>query len=259
MLSIVFPNINPVIVTFGALEIKWYGLAYLFGILFGYLIIQKIHSGIANSKKALDDLFVYSAVGIIIGGRLGYVVFYAPEFFLNSPLQILKTWEGGMSFHGGLMGLVSAIYFVCKKHQQNFFYTIDRIACVAPIGIFFGRIANFINAELYGRVTDAPWGIIFPGEYLPRHPSQLYEAATEGLLLFIIMMFLYNYTNLKNSYGRLSGLFLLFYGFFRISIENYREPDQQIGYFFNMLTMGQLLTFPMIILGICLFLKNIKI
>lgn len=270
MFAILFPNFNPIVVEFGYISIRWYGIAYIAGILLGLYILQKIEKkcNIANlSSSNYENMLTYIIIGIIVGGRLGYILFYCPNIILDDFLEIFKIWHGGMSFHGGLIGVIIAIWLFCLKNGKKFISTMDLIACVAPIGLFFGRIANFINAELYGKKTYVSWGIIFPNtDYQPRHPSQLYEAIFEGVILFCIMLialkirqyFLNNQAlgSKKNMEGFLSGFFLIFYSLFRIVIEIFREPDQHIGYIFNILSLGQILSIPMLIIGIYLIFKK---
>lgn len=291
-----FPNIDPVILPIGPFAISWYSLSYVAGVIIGWIIINKIidiqlsfpknsPSKLSLTKKNIEDYITWVIIGIIIGGRIGYVFFYNPEKYLNNPIEILKTYEGGMSFHGGITGFIIITYLFCKKHKIKFFELTDLCSIVAPIGLFFGRIANFINAELYGKVTTMPWGIIFPySDGLPRHPSQLYEAALEGLILFIIMFYssykfgilsknyvsnnikinsktphpLPNTDGFKYSPGRLSGIFLFFYANFRSVIEFFREPDITVGYIYHIFTMGQLLCLPMILLGLYLFMRPVS-
>ncbi len=249
-------DINPVAFSIGPLDIRWYSLSYIFGILISWTIINKIiikHKENISSND-INNLINYLILGIIIGGRLGYIIFYNIEFYVNYPVEILKIWKGGMSFHGGLIGIVFSTYMFCFKKKGIFFQLTDLIALVAPIGIFFGRIANFINGELFGKITEHNFGIIFKnGGPLPRHPSQLYEAFFEGIVLYIILNYLFFCTKLKNYYGTLTSCFLIFYGFFRFLIEYFREPDIQIGYIFYHFTMGQILCLPMIIIGFILF------
>lgn len=251
-----FPNIDPVAVSIGPLAIRWYSLAYLAGIILGWWMVKKEHvrRPITNlSQKALDDMMVWAVVGIVAGGRLGYVLFYKPLFYLHHPLQVFHIWEGGMSFHGGMLGVIAAFFLFCRKYHVPFLEVMDVIACAAPIGLFFGRVANFINGELYGRITDSPLGIVFPqGGGLPRHPSQLYEAGMEGLLLFIVLFALLNYTKARSAPGFLSGAFLIGYGLARLVGECFREPDAHLGFLFQGATMGQLLSLPMVALGIYL-------
>jgi phosphatidylglycerol:prolipoprotein diacylglycerol transferase len=256
-----FPNINPVIFSVGPLAISWYSLAYVVGILCGWYYVNKLillHP-LGINKKHTEDFVSWAIISIIIGGRLGYVLFYDPEKYLANPIEIFKTYEGGMSFHGGIFGVGLASYLYCRKNQIRFLSFSDILAVVAPIGLFLGRLANFINAELYGRPTDVPWAVIFPySDGLPRHPSQLYEALLEGFVLFWIMIyFTYRRKALINP-GRISGIFLIFYGIFRAFIEFFREPDVKIGFIAKYFTLGQLLCMPMIIIGIYLLTYSTK-
>lgn len=254
-------NFDPVIVNFGFIEIRWYSLAYIFGILLGWWLAKKILNYRSNNEDrtlfqvAFDDLIVYLIISIILGGRLGYVLFYNPNFYLNNLVEIIKVWEGGMSFHGALIGIILGTYLFSIKKNISTFFLLDVIACVSPIGIFFGRIANFINGELVGKTTSVPWGVIFPQfDAFSRHPSQLYEAILEGLILFVIM----NLLLFRKNYiiGTCSYMFLLLYGCFRIFSEFFREPDVQIGYLLNFISMGTLLSIFMIIGGIIILLKR---
>lgn len=250
-----FPEIDPVILAIGPFAIRWYALAYIVGILLGCYLINILNKKPPKLEglKPFDDLLVYGICGIILGGRLGYVLFYNFSYYLQNPLDIIKIWHGGMSFHGGLIGVILAVYIFSRRKNYPFFQLIDLCAVVAPIGLFFGRIANFINAELYGRATDVPWGIIFPnGGDLPRHPSQIYEALLEGVVLFFVMFFMANYTKAREKTGTLSGVFLIGYSLSRMFVELFREPDAQIGFFFANITMGQILSLPMLLLGIYL-------
>ncbi len=262
-LAISFPDISSVLFNIWGLEIRWYGIAYALSIILGYFIfIQMASTDLATTKillpKVKDDILIYIAIGILIGGRFGYVLFYHINWIWCAPLQILKTWEGGMSFHGGLIGCAIALYLFNRKHKLGFFYTSDRLLCIAPIGLFLGRVSNFINAELYGRVTALSWGVIFPyTDGLPRHPSQLYEAFVEGIVLLCTMWGLYALTSIKRFSGALTAVFLIYYGVARIILECYREPDSQLGTFMG-ITMGQLLSFPMIIYGIYLLIRLIS-
>lgn len=257
---LVFPDIDPVAIHIGNFGVRWYSLAYMAGILLGWWLIARENAvrPLKNlSKSALDDMVVWAVAGIILGGRLGYVLFYKPDYYLHNPLEILRLWEGGMSFHGGLLGTITAFYLFCRKHKVRFLGLTDLLACAAPIGLFFGRIANFINGELFGRVTDSPFGMVFPyGGELPRHPSQLYEAGFEGLLLFIVMFTLLKKTGLRESEGRLSGIFLIGYSLARIICEHFREPDVFLGFLYAGTTMGQLLSLPMLIIGLYLALRK---
>ena len=250
-----FPAIDPIAFTIGPLAVRWYSLSYIFGILIGLIFINIF---IINYKKRITkndiyDLLNYLIVGIIIGGRLGYIIFYNFEFYFYNPIEILKIWNGGMSFHGAVLGIMLSIALFSFKNNKSFLDLTDIICLVSPIGIFFGRIANFINGELYGKVTNHIIGIVFPkGGNLPRHPSQLYEAFFEGLILFIILNYLFFFTKFKSKSGIISSFFLIIYGIFRFSIETFREPDVQIGLLWNFLSMGQLLSIPMIASGIVL-------
>ena len=253
-------NFDPVLIDLGIIKIHWYSLAYVFGILIGWwygrlIITKKIHgSDQENYLKNFDDLISYIIIGVIVGGRLGYVIFYNLTFFLNQPIEIFKLWEGGMSFHGGLIGVILSTYIFSKVKKLNYKIYFDIICCAAPIGIFLGRIANFINSELYGTPTDKPWGIIFPEiDNLNRHPSQLYEAFLEGIVLFVLINFLFLKKNF--NHGLISFLFLIFYGIFRIISEFYREPDKHIGYIFDFISLGSLLSVGMIIFAILFVLK----
>ena len=255
-------DLNPVLINFGFFEVRWYSLAYIFGILIGWwfakkIIDFKILNKIINfDSKIFDDLISYIIISMIIGGRFGYVIFYNFSYYLSNPFDILKIWQGGMSFHGALIGIILGTYFFSKKVKVNFFVFLDLIACVAPIGIFFGRIANFINGELYGKPSNIFWSVIFPEiDKIPRHPSQLYEAVLEGLVLFIILtIVIYKKTI---STGVVSALFMIFYGFFRIISEQFREPDAQVGYLFDLFSMGSILSFFMILVGL-IILKKVK-
>ena len=250
-------NLDPILFDFGFFAIRWYSLAYIFGIFIGWwygkILIERrfSYSGQAFELREFDEIISYLIISIIIGGRIGYVVFYNLNYFLLNPLDIFKIWEGGMSFHGALIGIVIGTYFFSIKKNINTFFLLDIIACVAPIGIFLGRIANFINGELVGKVTKMPWGVIFPSiDMLPRHPSQIYEAILEGLVLFFII----NINIKKRNYiiGYCSTLFLIYYGIFRIFSEIFRQPDPQLGYFFQFFTMGSILSLLMVLTGIFL-------
>lgn len=260
-MAIIFPNIDPVILNISGtpLKITWYSLSYVVGILLSWYYIQYLNKRNAPDSinpKAIDDLITYIILGVIFGGRLGYVIFYDLETNLYDPWNALRTWEGGMSYHGGLIGVTLATLIYCKIHKIAFFKVMDLIACATPIGLFLGRIANFINAELYGRVTSKSWGVIFPGQTEARHPSQLYESFLEGVVLFIILFFLYK--RLHKFAGMTSGIFLLFYAVFRGIIENYRQPDEHLGFVFANFTMGQLLSVPMILVGVTLVIYSFK-
>ncbi|WP_213980165.1 prolipoprotein diacylglyceryl transferase [Sphingomonas sp. dw_22] len=235
-------------------EIKWYSLAYIAGILIGWWYLLKLlaQPGAPMARRHADDLVFYATLGIILGGRLGYVIFYAPEMF-GHPLQILKLWDGGMSFHGGVIGTTLAIILLSWRQGLNWLRVHDYVACCAPFGLFFGRLANFVNGELWGKPADLPWAMVFPnGGDVARHPSQLYEAGLEGIALFAILWFFFWKTKARYQPGKLVGIFLLGYGCFRFFVEFFREPDQQFhGTFFaDVIHMGQVLCLPMIALGI---------
>ena len=253
------PSIDPVILSVGALDIRWYSLSYIMAFVIGSFLIKKFNKEFSNSisNKEIDNFFLWAILGVIIGGRLGYVIFYQTNIFVLDPIHIFKIWKGGMSFHGGLAGMIVSIYFFCRKNKLSFFYLADLVSLVAPIGLFFGRIANFINTELYGRITDFPFAVIYPSiDQFPRHPSQLYEAFFEGFLLFTILLY-YFYKKKENELiGKISGLFLLLYSFFRFSIEYLREPDAHLGLFLGYFSMGQLLSVPLFIFGILIFVKK---
>ena len=249
-------NFDPVALEIFSLEIRWYSLAYIAGILLGWLIAKKLFLKNSEINKNFDDYITYLIIGIILGGRIGYVLFYNFEFYINNLLDILKVWEGGMSFHGGVIGIVIISVLFAKKNNQNTFLYLDIVALVAPIGIFFGRIANFINSELYGTITNLPWAIIFIQiDNQPRHPSQIYEALLEGLILFLILLYFRNRGNLSKP-GSISGLFLIFYSTFRFVVEFFRVPDDQLGYIILNLTMGQLISFIFLLIGSIIFFSK---
>jgi len=247
-------NFDPVALSFFSLEVRWYSLAYIFGIIFGWIYCKKL----INDKKLnylFDNYVTYLIVGIILGGRLGYVIFYNIDFYIRNPLEIFMIWTGGMSFHGALIGIIISSYFFSKKNKQQIFFFLDLVAISSPIGIFFGRIANFVNGELIGKTTDANWGVIFPLiDNYPRHPSQLYEAFLEGILLFFLMNLIYFRKNYK--IGDCSYSFLIFYGILRIISEFFREPDVQIGYLFSSISMGIVLSAAMICAGTFLYFRK---
>ncbi|MGL9681882.1 MAG: prolipoprotein diacylglyceryl transferase [Wolbachia sp.] len=255
-------SLNPVIFSIGPISIYWYSLAYVLGIVFAYLYLHKLDNQRIFTKSFYDSLLTATIAGIILGGRLGYVLIYNPIFYISNPIEILKTWGGGMSFHGGAIGVLCVVIISCKRHNIPIFYTLDLISCGVPIGLFFGRIGNFINGELFGRVTAVSWGMVFPesGDNLLRHPSQLYEASFEGLLLFLTINSLFFLTRIRLYCGALTGIAIMWYGIVRFIVEFFREPDYQVGYLWIDLTMGQLLSVPMILLGItiCLSALNLK-
>ncbi len=245
-------NFDPVAIEIFSLEIRWYSLAYIVGILIGWYLAKNYFST-KEIKEKFDDYITYVIIGLIIGGRLGYVLFYNLEFYINNFLDIFKIWHGGMSFHGGVIGIVIASILFSKKNNENIFNYLDIISLVSPIGIFFGRIANFINSELYGFETSLPWGVQFIQiDNLYRHPSQIYEAILEGLILFLILLFFWKKEKFKTP-GKLSSLFLIFYSTFRFIVEFFRVPDEQLGYILLNLTMGQLISCVFFITGFILY------
>lgn len=258
-----FPAIDPVAFEIGPLAVRWYALAYIAGVLLGWkyavalaISTQPWRRDDGPTALQIEDSITWLIVGILLGGRLGYVLFYNFPYYINHPSEILMIWHGGMAFHGGMLGVIAAAWIFAKRKQLPFLSYTDLIVCAAPIGLFFGRLANFVNGELYGRVTDVSWGMVFPnGGDLPRHPSQLYEAALEGIVLFIIMAILVRIPFILRRTGTLSGCFLLFYGLFRGGIEFLREPDPQLGFLYGDATMGQLLCVPMIGLGLYLIFR----
>lgn len=258
MTNIFLHNFNPILLDFGSIKLTYYGLSYAIGVILGLVYLKKINKRQKLAEdKILDEVITYAILGIILGGRLGYVIFYNPLDYLEDPMTIFETWKGGMSFHGGLIGFLLAIVLYCRKYKLEFWKVMDLMALVAPIGLFFGRVANFINGELYGRATNGDWGVIFPyGGDFPRHPSQLYEAFLEGMVMFICLNILYYKTDIYKESKVISGLFLIMYGAFRILVEVFREPDQHIG-IVGFLTMGQILSLPMIFIGICLLYRKI--
>ena len=245
-------NFDPVAINIFSIEIRWYSLAYIFAILIGWFLSKKTFISDDKIREKFDDFITYLILGIIVGGRLGYILFYNFNYYLNNLIDIFKIWQGGMSFHGGLIGIIIVSIWFAKKNRQNPFNYLDIVSLVAPIGIFFGRIANFINSELYGSITNVPWAVTFiKVDNLPRHPSQLYEALLEGLILFLILIYFKNKFSKKP--GLISGLFLIFYSIFRFFIEFYRLPDEQLGYIFLNLSMGQVISLIFILSGMILF------
>ena len=249
---IILPNFSPNIIEIGSFAIRWYSLAYIAGVLLAFGFIKYFNQK-KISKEALDDWLFWAVLGVVLGGRLGYVLFYNFSFYIHHPWQILAVWHG-------CLGAIVSMFFFCKKYKIVFLELTDSLAIATPAGLFFGRVANFINMELYGRVTGSNFGVIFPNAGdLPRHPSQLYEAALEGLMLFIILFSLAKFTKIRQKVGMLSGLFLVLYSLARIFVEQFREPDEQIGFFFNSnITIGQILSTPMIIVGIVMMIFSLK-
>ena len=250
-------NFDPVAFQIFSFEIRWYSLAYIIGILLGWVLSKKIFIKNLEINKKFDDYITYLIIGIIVGGRLGYIVFYNFNYYLNNILDIFKIWEGGMSFHGGLIGVICASIVFAKKNKQDYFLYTDIVALAAPIGIFFGRLANFVNSELYGTPTEVPWAVTFVQvDNLSRHPSQLYEAVLEGIILFLILIY-FRKKNYLEKPGLISALFLILYSIFRFIIEFFRVPDEQLGYLILSLSMGQIISLIFVIFGIILFyVKN---
>ncbi len=252
-----FPNISPIALELGPLVIRWYALAYMAGLLLGWFwVVQLLKRrelwsvDAPLTREHIDDLIVAAAIGIILGGRLGYVLFYNPSYYFSNPSEILQVWQGGMSFHGGFLGFIIAFLVYARWKKLPLGAMADLAAASVPFGLFFGRLANFVNGELVGRVTDVPWAFVFPGGGPdPRHPSQLYEAGLEGIVLFTILtVMIFRFGALKKP-GLVCGTFIAGYGFARIFVEFFREPDIQIGYLAGGLTMGMILSFPMILVG----------
>jgi phosphatidylglycerol:prolipoprotein diacylglycerol transferase len=247
-----FPTIDPVFLRIGPLEMRWYGLMYALAFLSAYLVIRFAarERSMPLSKDDIADLVFSVALGIIIGGRCGYILFYNLSFYIANPLKLLAVWEGGMSFHGGLIGGLAGGVIFCRKRGLGIYQIADLAFLTAPLGLMFGRIGNFINGELYGRITDLPWGVVFPdGGPLPRHPSQLYEAFLEGPLAFAIGWWLWRS---RRPPGTVLWGFISCYGLFRIAVEFVREPDQQIGFIFGGISLGQLLSLPMLLIGLAM-------
>ena len=260
-LALTFPAFDPVLIEIGPLAIRWYALAYLVGLFGGvwYARCLVLRPPILMKPSQVDDFLMWVLFGVICGGRLGYVLLYKPAYYLAKPAEILMTWEGGMSFHGGLLGVVVAIILFARKNRINKWYISDLVGCAVPIGIFLGRVANFVNGELYGRFApNVPWAMAFPnGGPIPRHPSQLYEAMLEGLLLFLIMHVLWRQNAIRSKPGILTGCFCVGYGVSRIITEFFREPDRHLGFIASGMTMGQLLSLPMILFGIWVVKRSI--
>tara|TARA_B100000780_G_C21043211_1_gene418684 strand:- start:298 stop:1071 length:774 start_codon:yes stop_codon:yes gene_type:complete len=250
-------NFDPVAFHILSFEIRWYSLAYIIGIVLGWIYCKKKLIQDQRILGLFDDFITYLIIGVILGGRLGYALFYNLKYYLENPIEILMVWNGGMSFHGGLIGVIVASQLFSNKHRVNQFIFLDLVALSAPIGIFFGRVANFLNSELYGRATDLPWSVQFVIiDNIRRHPSQLYEAFFEGIILFIILNYLFKKNYLQNP-GQVSGLFLIFYSLFRFLVEFFRSPDPQIGFLILNFTLGQLISVLFFMAGtLLLYLKN---
>ena len=248
-------GVGPVALDLGFFQLRWYSLAYLAGILVGWWYCLKMlaRSGAPMARRHADDMVFYGTLGVILGGRIGYVLFYRPEYYIGNPLEILQLWDGGMSFHGGAAGTSIAMFYLAWKNKLSVLRVHDYVSCVVPIGLFLGRLANFVNGELWGRETDVSWAVVFPtGGPVGRHPSQLYEAGLEGLLLFAVLGFLFWRTDARFKPGLLTGVFVLGYGLCRFFVEFFRQPDAGLENLSWGLTMGQTLTLPMILAGLYL-------
>jgi len=253
-----YPSIDPILFQLGPLIIRWYALAYIGGLLLGWWYMRALaaQSPVAAERDEVDDFLVWATLGVVFGGRLGYVLFYNPGFYLDNPSLIFAVWRGGMSFHGGLLGVAAAAALFTHRRGIRLLPFADLLACIAPIGLFLGRLANFINGELYGRISEAPWAMIFPrGGPNPRHPSQLYEAGMEGALLFVVLFFLRRSEAVRRRAGLLSGVFLAGYGVARTIAELFRQPDIHLGFLTGGTTMGQWLSAPMVAAGIYLMVR----
>ncbi len=256
-----FPRIDPNLLEIGPFAIRWYALAYIAGLLLGWRYMLRLNSSRAHltTSEVIDELLVWAMVGVVLGGRLGYVVFYNLSFYMENPSQIFAVWMGGMSFHGGLLGVTLTIIWFAKRRHLELLRLSDLVSCAVPLGLFFGRIANFINGELFGRVTDVPWAMTFPrGGPLPRHPSQLYEAALEGIVLFALLAWLAWHKGALQKPGMLTGVYLLGYALARALIELVRQPDVQIGFLPLGTTIGQWLSVPMLFGGVYLIWRPQK-
>jgi phosphatidylglycerol:prolipoprotein diacylglycerol transferase len=258
-----FPEIDPVAIRLGPVTIRWYAFAYIAGLLGGQYYLRWLaeKSKAAFTALQIDDFLIWATFGTVLGGRLGYILFYKPSSYLADPVQIFYLWNGGMSFHGGALGVIAALILYCRKHQISILEFGDLLVCVVPLGLFFGRIANFINGELFGRVTDAsvPWAMVFPaGGPEPRHPSQLYEAGLEGLVLMAILHVIWRQEGLRSRRGFLAGAYLAGYGMARATCEFFRQPDDFLGFLWGGATMGQLLSLPLILAGAVFMLKAKK-
>lgn len=265
-LAIPFPAIDPILIEIGPFAIRWYALAYVAGLLIGWryarFLIDRpgLWSNVPRpSAVELDDFLLWATLGVIFGGRLGYILFYNFDYYLANPTDILSVWQGGMAFHGGFLGVTLAMFFFSRNKPFSFFTLTDIVAAVVTIGLFFGRIANFINGELFGRTTDVAWAFVFPnGGPEPRHPSQLYEAALEGLLLFVLLNLLMFRFQALQTPGRITGIFVMGYGAARMFVELFRMPDAHIGFLSGGLTMGMVLSVPMVVVGALLLFWSTK-
>ena len=252
LFALPFPVIDPTLIEIGPIAIRWYALAYIVGIVLGWRLLLRlvVLPPVVATRLQVDDFVTWATLGIVLGGRLGYVIFYQPGYFLYNPLEIFAVWGGGMSFHGGALGVIIAMWLYCRQQKVDFVRFGDRLVTVVPIGLFLGRCANFVNGELWGRVSDVPWAMVFPtGGAEPRHPSQLYQAMLEGLLLFVVLQVLVRVPAIRARRGFLAGVFIAGYGLARIIGEVFRQPDAHLGLLFAGATMGQLLSVPMLIVG----------
>jgi len=257
MFSLAFPQIDPILVQVGPFAIRWYALAYIAGLVIGWRYCMALAKRPPYLVKPIDidDFLVWATLGVVLGGRVGYVLFYRPGYYLTEPLEALELWHGGMSFHGGCTGVILALWLFTRQRRIPFLAMADIVACATPIGLFFGRLANFINGELWGRVTDVPWGMAFPNAGPePRHPSQLYQATLEGIVLFVLL-FALQLGGARFRPGRISGTFLIGYAVARSVGELFRQPDAQLGFLLFGITMGQLLSLPMLAAGIYLVVR----
>ncbi len=261
MYALPFPAIDPVLIELGPFAVRWYSLAYIAGILLGWRYMLRLTDRTegAVSRQHIDDFVVWATLSIVLGGRLGYVLFYRPEYYFANPIEIGAMWKGGMSFHGGMLGVIAAIFLFTRRRGIRFLCFGDLVCAAAPIGLFFGRIANFINGELFGRASDVPWAMVFPRSGpLPRHPSQLYESTLEGLVLFIVIALLITRYDALKKPGLVIGTFLAGYGIARILVEFVRQPDEGVGLFLDVVTRGQLLSAPLLLLGLWIVWRAIR-
>ena len=256
--ALAFPTIDPVAVEIGPVAIRWYALSYVVGLVLGWQYVRYLAGRCIEglTKRHADDLLVWGTLGVVLGGRLGYVLFYQPGYYFSNPAEIFVIWQGGMSFHGGALGVLVVVVLYARIMKLNLLSVADAICAQVPIGLFLGRVANFINGELYGRVSDAPWAMVFPGGGTePRHPSQLYEAVLEGIVLFAVLAVAVHMKRIAQRPGTVAGMFFVGYGVARIVGELFREPDAFLGFIVSGITMGQLLSLPMIVLGLFLILR----
>ena len=258
MYAIAYPAIDPVAIGLGPVVIRWYSLAYVLGIVLGWQYAMRIAARTDGriDRSHIDDFVVWATLGVILGGRLGYVLFYRPGYYIDNPSEIVAMWKGGMSFHGGVLGVMTAMWFYCGKRGISRLSFTDLLCAAAPIGLFFGRVANFINGELFGRATDVPWAMVFPrGGPMPRHPSQLYEATLEGIVLLAVLAALIYGASALRKPGLVTGAFFAGYGLARFSVEYVREPDAHLGTLLGIATMGQFLSLPLIAVGLWLIYR----